>query len=495
MIEMSRFISVDKTSAMPVYLQVAEKIIFLIEQGVLPGCIKIQPTRHLAQKINVNRNTVLSAYNELQDQGWIEAKPRKGYFISAVPPHVKPSCLPTTYETSQGYPVAPFFETNHTLVETLTNKYPSAKFKYVFNEGFPDVRLAPLKELMREYNSIGNSKTARRYLSYSAKQGSLRLRQELAKMLRQTRGLSIGENNILVTKGAQMAIYLAASLLLKPGDNVIVGEPNYFLVNEMFKRLGANVYGVPVDTAGIDVDAAASLCQEKNIRMMYVIPHHHHPTTVTLSAARRVTLLQLAAKHKFIVIEDDFDFDIHFQNRPVLPMASADKNGSVIYIGTFTKTLAPAIRLGFIVAPENLIGLLAQHRFMIDMQGDNLLEEAMAHLLKNGIIEKHLKKIRILYKERRDLLCNMLNDKLPGIACFNIPEGGLCVWVTFKGVDAALVAAEAGRNGLFIRDGKKYNTPQTNYNALCIGFASMNLQELGQAATILCDAVKTIKEK
>lgn len=189
------------------------------------------------------------------------------------------------------------------------------------------------------------------------------------------------------------------------------------------------------------------------------------------------------------VIEDDFDFDIHYENRPTLPMASSDQHGSVIYIGTLTKIFAPTIRLGYVVAPQNFIRLIGQHRVMVDLQGDNLLEEAMAELFVNGAIERHLKKIRSLYKERRDLLCKMLSEQLPGIANFTIPQGGLCLWVTFKGVDTKAISKEALRNGLFIRDGKNHNPPDKDLNAMCIGFASMNPEELREAGQILIDAV------
>ncbi len=489
MIEIGSLIKLCRPGELPVYIQIVKQISMLIREGVLCPGVQIQPSRELARLLKLHRNTVVAAYEELEAQGWIVVKPRKGCFVSHEMPGTVPAPLvPQAYVREAGYPLSTGYEIGYEMRDELQVKYPSGAFKYVFNEGFPDVRLTPLNELLREYRMIGNRKFARNYLSYTAKEGSPRLRSEIVRILRQTRGLNIGTENVFISKGAQMGMYLAATLLLKPGDSVIVGDPGFFVVTQMFIRLGVNVCRVPVDGEGIDVDAVEAICRSKPVRLIYVIPPHHHPTTVTLSAPRRLRLLELAKTHRIAVIEDDFDFDIHYESHPTLPMASRDAHGSVIYVGTLTKILAPAIRLGFIVAPANLIALLGQHRYMVDLQGDNLLEEAAAELLRNGAVERHLNKIRGLYKERRDLLCSMLSEHLPGIVSFVVPTGGMCLWVRFEGVDTASVALEAQRGGLFIRDGKRHNPPGVDLNAMCIGFASLNPEELREATTLLIEA-------
>lgn len=489
MIELGSLIRVCRQGDLPLYIQIVEQISTLIREGVLCPGVQIQPSRELARSLKLHRNTVVAAYDELEAQGWILVKPRKGCFVSPRMPGTVPAPLAQPGQVREaGYPVSTGYDIDYEMREELQVKYPSGAFKYVFNEGFPDVRLTPLNELLREYRVIGKRKFARDYLSYTAKEGSPRLRGEVVRMLRQTRGLNIGIEHVFISKGAQMGMYLAASLLLKPGDSVIVGDPGFFVVTQMFIRLGVNVCRVPVDGEGIDVDAVEAICRSTPVRLIYVIPHHHHPTTVTLSAPRRLRLLELAKTYRIAIIEDDFDFDIHYESHPTLPMASRDANGSVIYVGTLTKILAPAIRLGFIVAPAKLIALLGQHRYVVDLQGDNLLEEAAAELLRNGAVERHLNKIRNLYKERRDLLCAMLAERLPGIVSFTVPTGGMCLWVRFNGVDTAGVALEAQRRGLFIRDGKRHNPPGADLNAMCIGFASLGLEELREATTLLIDA-------
>jgi GntR family transcriptional regulator / MocR family aminotransferase len=493
MIDLSKFVSIDSTSRIPIYIQIAEQISKLIEDGVLPQGIRIQPTRELALLLSINRNTIVASYNELLTQKWVEVKDRKGYFVSKKLPLTTPLGLNDSQGKSTSFAATTSFEIGHELLPEFIRQTPDPTIQYIFNEGFPDVRLAPLKALVKEYYSMSNRKSFLKYLNYSEKEGSLPLRLQLVKMLRETRGMSIGAENILITKGGQMGIFLASSLLVKPGELVVVGDPNYFIVNGMFRRMGVDLVSVPVDEEGMNVDILENICSKSKIRLVYVIPHHHHPTTVTLSSARRLKLLELANTYKFAIIEDDFDFDLHYENRPTLPMASFDKFGSVIYIGTFSKIIAPSIRLGYVVAPQNFISILAQHKFMIELQGDNLLEEAMCELLKNGTVERHLKKIKSIYKERRDFFCKLLSEKLPTTASFDVPKGGMSVWVTFKDIDVNLISLEARKRGLLINPGKRYSLTEKDHNGMSIGFASMNLQELDKAGNILVEVVKAMK--
>lgn len=491
MINLERYIKIDRENTFPVYLQIAESIITLIQQGILPARVRIQTSRDLSDKLHVHRKTVVTAYNELLEQGWLQSKPRKGIFVSPVFPTLTPIHITQNTQLMQDLAETANFDIGYGPERLLIRSNTQSAYHYIFNDGFPDARLAPLDALVKEYQSLGKLKLSRRLLMYSAKEGSLKLRQTLANEFRQTRGMPVTAENILITRGAQMAIFLTASLLIKPGDVVIVGEPNYFLANLMLKRLGAELVGVPVDDNGMDVAQVEEICKGRPVRMIYVIPHHHHPTTVTLSPERRLKLLAIAEKHRIAVIEDDFDFDIQFEGEPVLPIASIDRTGNIIYIGTLSKILAPAIRIGFIVAPKNLISLLAQHRFLIDMQGDNLLEETINLLYQNGTIHRHIKKIRRVYKERRDLMCSMLY-KLGDRISFKVPDGGMSIWLQFKGIDTMTVAKAAAQSGLFICDGKKHNTSKKDFNSICLGFASMNSSELEQALSILNRSVMKI---
>jgi GntR family transcriptional regulator/MocR family aminotransferase len=370
--------------------------------------------------------------------------------------------------------------------------YSPVRERLVFNDGFPDTRLAPVELLIREYRRFANYKFTSRFLSYGPEQGSEHLRVELAKFLNETRGLQASPSNILITKGVQMALYLSSHVLLEKGDQVVVGEPGYVGASQVLAEAGAVINLVPVDEDGIDVDAVEALCRRKKIRLLYIIPHHHNPTTVTLTPARRMQLLELAKKYQFAVLEDDYDFDFQYASSPILPLSSIDDYGNVIYVGSFCKTIAPAIRIGFMVAPENMIREATRLRRLIDRQGEQLLEEAIANLLENGDISRHLKKANKIYHARRDLLCSLLQDELGRQLRWAVPDGGFAVWAQYTGKTTAGAVAENARAlGLYVSSGEEYyHAPPARYNAVRLGFASLNEREMKEAVSLLKKAVR-----
>ena len=380
-------------------------------------------------------------------------------------------------------------------VETTAFKYdrlfvPKTE-RLHFSEGLPDTRLAPVDMLIREYRRFGNYRFTARFLSYGPEQGSVNLRNELARFLNVTRGLTVAPPNILITKGAQMGMYLLSQLLLKKGDVVVVGEPGYVGASEVFRAAGAEICPVTVDADGMDIDEVEKLCLHKKIGMVYVIPHHHMPTAVTLCADRRQQLLALAKRYSFAILEDDYDFDFQYDTNPILPLASIDTCGNVIYIGSFSKTIAPAIRIGFMVAPVNLIEQATRLRRLIDRQGELLMEEAMANLLRNGDIDRHLKKANKIYHERRDRLSALLQKELAGRVEFCVPSGGFAIWTKFVGMDVRDIAAAASRQGLSMSNGCDYwHSTTALENAVRLGFASMNEKEMTEAVGILKRVMK-----
>lgn len=315
--------------------------------------------------------------------------------------------------------------------------------------------------------------------------GSGALRSSLTKYLGETRGINIGPGNILLTRGAQMAIYIGASLAIKPGDLVMVGDPSYTMANMIFEKMGARLIRIPVDEEGIDVDAIEKACK-RNPRLLYIIPHHHHPTTVTLSASRRMKLLSLIRTHRFHVIEDDYDYEFHYTHSPILPLASADHGGYVWYIGSITKNLFPSMRIGYLVAPDTVITAGADFKKLMDIRGDTLMENALAALYNNGSMQRHIRRSHKLYQERRDRFCTLLEKELGNSVSFKVPDGGMAVWVRFnKPYDLPTIAARAAKLDLWMSDGKFYDTPTTRFNGLRMGFASLDEKEMNAVFRII----------
>lgn len=484
-------VCIDKNLPVPVYQQVANEVICAIRKGILKPGVALPGSRVLASSLNVHRKTVVAAYDELYAQSWVDVLPRKGIFVAKNLPDVAPKAL-TNGATPVRFAAKTFFKVDDTRVLCQDMFVAPPEGNLVFDNGSPDTRIAPLELMIREYRRLASQKFNTKYLMYGPEQGSENLRTELAKFFSETRGLHVSVADILITKGVQMALYLVSQVLLDKGDTVIVADPGYSMANEVFMQAGAKIAPVPVDEFGINLDAVEAICKKQKIRMLFVIPHHHQPTTVTLCSERRMRLLELAKTYQFAIVEDDYDYDFHYASSPILPLASADDHGCVVYVGSFCKTIASGLRIGFVIAPQNLIAQTTRLRRLIDRQGEQLLEEAMANLLKNGDIGRHLKKANKLYQERRDVLCRLLTEKLGDDVSFNIPNGGFAIWMEYKnGIDRLRVTQRAAEMGLTIGSGcEHFYNPLVRHKFVRIGFASMNVKELEEAVDILARAVK-----
>jgi GntR family transcriptional regulator / MocR family aminotransferase len=489
---LQELIVIDPKSATPIYLQITDAVAKHILEGRLRKGLRLPGSREMAELLGVNRMTAVAAYEELDAQGWIVKVARKGTFVAEKMPVLRPAFAkaPAAETGDVGMPGKPGFrfDDKKILPFYFPDFPPSGKL--VINAGFPDPRLAPMEDLIRSLRGLSLKSFNKKYLMYGGAQGTLFLRETLAKFLNDTRGLSIGPENILICKGAQMGLFLTATILLGPGEHVITGTPGYVGANRTFQQAGATVHAVPVDGSGIDVDAIERICREVPVRMVYVIPHHHHPTLVTLTPERRLRLLALAAEYRFAILEDDYDYDFHYASTPILPMASQDRDGLVVYVGTLTKSLAPAIRYGFMVAPVEFIRAATNLRKSVDTQGDSLIEVAIAQLYEDGTIERRVKKSVKLCKERRDSWCGLLASLPAGEVEFSVPEGGMSVWTRFLKRPLTEVAKIAYQKGLVMSDGSDYDTAEVKYNAVGLGFASLNQKEQEKAAGILGEVLR-----
>jgi GntR family transcriptional regulator / MocR family aminotransferase len=477
MLPFKSLIEIDRVSKTPIYQQITNQFINLIKKGILHPNQKIVSSRELSQLLIVHRKTIVMAYDELILQGWFESKTGSGTFVAKNLPEIKPQKFEEKTVFINNKAGFEFEKKGFLIVNAL-----KATDKLHLDDGFPDPRLAPLNELASAYkrNLInGNSYTK---LGYGDTKGSKWLREQLAIYLNETRGLKINFENILITRGTMMGFYLAVNAFIKTNDFVVMGELNWTSAKMNLMNQGANILTIEVDKNGIVIDELEQLCEKYPIRMVYVTPHHDYPTTVTLKADRRIKLLKLAQKYRFIIFEDDYDYDFHYQSRPLLPLASADESGLVLYTGSFTKSISPAFRVGYLVAPEEVVEHLAYFRRIIDRQGDFVLENAIAELMQEGIIQKHLKKSMKEYRIRRDFFCDLLNVKLKNEINFEIPEGGMSVWTKFvEGIDLVKTTEKSLKNGLFFSDGLQNG----KINSTRLGFASSNLTELEKCTQIL----------
>lgn len=491
MLPFKSLVQIDKASTTPVFVQLSNQLGQLIRAGTLAPGQRLPGTRQLADWLQLNRQTIVAAYEEGMAQGWLESRSGSGTYVATHFTDLKPLPLlpnqPVAVADSSLDRPGYSFETNPLLVRPLLTYSAGLHL----DDGFPDIRLAPMEELGRAYRSYFRWGNPQQHFGYADTKGHPLLREQLSNYLNETRGLRTKPDNILITRGSIMGLHLTCQTLLHAGDVVVTGETTWFGATINIRKTGASIQTVPVDQHGMDVDALADLCQKQQsvarpIRMVFVTPHHHYPTTVTLRADRRVRLLQLAEQYGFAILEDDYDYDFHYLSRPILPLASADQRGMVVYVGSLTKSVAPAFRIGYVVAPTALIDALAQLRRIIDRQGDPMLEFAIGQLFKTGDLKRHFRKSLRAYHTRRDHFCDLLSTELKDVVQFTKPDGGMAVWTTFdSSIDMDALALRASRQGLSMASGTFHNPPGQQLNGTRLGFASSTDDELEQSVAVL----------
>jgi GntR family transcriptional regulator/MocR family aminotransferase len=480
-------IIIDREGPTPAYLQITQAVIDAIRHGRLAPGSALPGTRTLAGRLTVNRKTVEQAYDEMIAQGWLTAETTRGTFVSALLPAVGP-------EAAQG-PPAPLDAVPDFPLRRAPPDLPfvaAAPGERVFDDGTPDTRLMPAELLARTYRRVLLAASRRNQLGYGDPRGSLVLRQAVADMLKQDRGLECGPDNICLTRGSQMGIYLAARLVAQPGDAVVVEALTYPPAREAFRANGATILSVGIDDQGLMVDELEACCRRQRVRAVYVTPHHQFPTTVLLPPERRIRLLALAEQFGFAIIEDDYDHEFHFAHRPMLPMASLIGWRKLLYIGSLSKLLSPSLRIGYLVAAKAVIERAAGEIMMIDRQGDPVTEAAAAELMTSGALKSHTRRVLRVYAERRGCLAEALRRELGGALTFSLPQGGLAIWVTFAmGIDPVALAEVARGHGVGFLPGRAFSSrADAAIQGARLGFASMNEAELREAVARLATAIR-----
>ena len=471
------------------FVRIAQAIAQEIARGRLSPGDALPGTRSLAQTLGVHRSTVVAAYAELTAQGWVGTRPGGATYVATKVPERAPRRFAKSAEPRKGVPERAGFQVDAMPVRTpAVQAFPGGGIQ--LRGGTPDLRLVPVDLLARAYR-----RTARRsgheLLGYALDgRGHRRLRAAIAAMVSTTRGLAAKEDDVLITRGSQMALDLVARALLSPGDLVAVEALGYAHAINVFRRAGAEVVPIEVDQHGLDVDALAHLSRQRRVRLVYVTPHHQYPTTVGLSPTRRLALLALAQREKIAIVEDDYDQEFHYDGRPVLPLASSDAAGNVIYVGTLAKILAPGLRLGFVVAPAPLLRRMHDERMLLDRQGDAVLECAVAELLEDGEIQRHVRRMRRVYHDRRDALCDALDRQFAGLLSYTRPAGGLALWARVApSIDLAAWFARSAERGVHFQIGEQFTFDGRPAPFARLGFAALDKSTLTEAIKRLTESL------
>ena len=467
-------IQLDADRREPLFLQLARTIIEAIGRGRLRRGDRLPSTRALAAQLGLHRKTVTAAYRELAGQGWISIVRARGARVSRDLPDV-----PRARAT--GVPVVRAgFDLPGPVIAPILPA-PRRPGQLLLLGGVPDLASAPRRELGRIYRATIARPRGVRLLDYGDPRGEPELRAALAEYLVRTRGLHASADTLAILRGSQQALYAAARALLRPGDRVAVEALGYRSAWNALTAAGLALEPVAVDRAGLDVVALAEIHARRPLRAVYLTPHHQYPTTVTLTAPRRVALLELARRHGLIVLEDDYDHEFRYDGEPVLPLAATDRHGVVCYLGSLSKIFAPGLRLGYLAATPDVIARIAAYRGAIDQQGDHVVEHAIAELIADGTLERHVRRARRAYRNRRDALCEALRRAVPELA-FEPPHGGMALWAHAPGIDVDSWVARGHDAGVAFQPGSRFTFDGKRRDFVRLGFGACSEREFADAA-------------
>lgn len=490
-------ITLDQNASMPLYKQLYERLRSEILTGQLEAGVRLPSTRVLASELGVSRNTTALAYELLLLEGYIESRVGDGTRVVRLQPE-QPFPLSRSGEGQPATLASPspglLARRGQLLVDTFSSEAVGSNQvdpgMQIFRSGQPDVAAFPY-DIWARLLARHAHHTLQAVSLYQDKQGHLPLREAIAAHIGITRGVHCSPGQIIITAGSQGALDLVARVLLDPGDPAWIEDPGYEGAQGALLAAGARLVPVPVDREGIDVEAGRRLCQDA--RLAVVTPSHQFPTGVTMSLSRRLALLEWAWAAQAWIIEDDYDSEYRFSGRPLEALQGLDNARRVVYIGTFSKVLFPSLRLGYLVAPPELLRGLLVARGMIDVHSPLLEQMALADFIAEGHFARHLRRMRLIYGERRNALVDALTREMGDLLDVVVPEVGmhLMAWLP-AGIDARVVAQQASTYGLRLLPVSQSGLYPVQRDGLLFGFASFPLEVLQAGARALARALASV---
>jgi GntR family transcriptional regulator / MocR family aminotransferase len=472
-------IRIDRNAVVALHRQIYDAVRMAISEGRLRPGQQIPSSRLLAKELDVSRLPVLNAYAQLLAEGYLTAQVGSGTAVSSQLPDRFTSTDPMLKKRSAAAHEGSRKVAQRTATLPSYLMMPWTRNWGAFGVGQVAADSFPLQTWSNIVARRSKNMSVRSF-GYGDQMGYLPLRQSIAAYLRTARSVSCDADQILIVSGSQQALEISAQVLVDPGDAVWIEEPGYRFSREVFALAGSRLVAVPVDDQGLNVSAGIKKC--RNARVAIVTPSHQFPLGVTMSASRRLQLLQWAQENGSWIIEDDYDSEYRYESAPISSLQGLDNNERVIYIGTFSKVLFPSLRIGYIVVPRDLLGHFVATRRATDLGSPTLTQEVLAEFIGEGHFERHIRRMRVLYKERRSVLVESLRRDLDA-ACEVIgAEAGLHLTLTLPGLESDYdIALRAASQNLWMWPLSSAYTGGSARNGLILGFGSTQAADIPAA--------------
>jgi GntR family transcriptional regulator / MocR family aminotransferase len=482
----SPLISINRKAARPLHRQIYDALRSTIVQRNLTSGQPIPSTRALASELGISRIPVLTAYAQLLAEGYFEAHVGSGTFVS--------SSLPAQI-------VQPSHRRNRPAIDAKTRRVarapmllpqykrpPWVRHHGAFNVSQPALDAFPLRpwaNLVARHsrNPLTNS------LEYGDPMGLKQLREVISVYLRTSRAVRCEPEQIMIVSGSQQALDLAARVLLDAKSPVWVEEPGYWLARHVLTVVGCPIVPVPVDSEGLDVAAGIKKCRKA--RAALVAPSHQYPLGVTMSAARRLRLLDWAQQADSWIIEDDYDSEYRYGSKPVASLQGIDTASRVIYIGTFSKVLYPSLRVGYVVIPPDLVDFFVSVRHAMDVSPPHLYQAVLADFISEGYFARHIRKMRTLYAERRGVLIGSLRRQFGSAVDVLGDSAGMHVTIKLSpGLKDQELSVRAAEEKLWLWPLSSCYITKPAADGFILGFGSTTLAEIPRAVTRLASIIE-----
>ncbi len=484
----------DKNAALPMYRQIYEAIRAAILSGEFAPKMRLQSGRLLAENLGVSRITVVNAYEQLFAEGYLERKTGSGTFVARELPETM-----LTTKNSKRKNDAEKFGLENLQLSNFGRKLESKNMNAVrgnaqvlftpFQNGLTAVEEFPFETWAKIANRI-NRNPSKKLLGYGSSQGFAPLREAVARHLKSARGVNCTAEQIIITSGAQQALDLTARIFLENGCAIVTEDPCYLEARNAFSATNAKVISIPFDEEGLN---AANIPEESNIKLVYVTPSHQYPLGVTMSLSRRLALIEWAKTNNGLIIEDDYNSEFRYAGRPLASLQGLDSSGRVIYVGTFSKTIFPALRIGCMVVPPDLVEVFTNARALNDVHSSIIEQAILTEFIAEGHFSRHIRRMRMLYRERQEILLDECEKNLKGLLEIKKADAGMHLvgWLP-EGVSDLEVYEKGIERGLKLSPISLYSVNPPKRGGIIFGYTAFNRKETAEGINATAEIINEI---
>ncbi len=485
-------LQVDKSEPFPLHLQLYENIRLAILAGRLRPGQKLPATRLLAEELRISRNRVTLAFEQLILEGYLDGRVGAGTYVADQLPEKRLQSDSLVRVSAQS--VAPL-QPNHTLdfglSKELLQRNKTCENVLPFQTGIPAFDAFPYPIWAKLANQVYRD-LSRLPLGYGDAAGFYPLREAIAGYLRTARAVRCEAENILITTGSQQGLNLVAAVLLKPGEAAWMEDPGYHGARAAMVKAGLQICPVPVTQAGLDLTYATGHCPEA--RLLYLTPSHQYPLGGTMPLPQRLQLLDWARQHPMWILEDDYDSELRYAGRPLASLQGLDQGKSVIYLGTFSKVLFPALRIGYLVLPTpELLDAFISAKAMLDRQNPVVEQAILARFIAEGHFARHLRKMRTLYLERQKIILQEAQKQLKDLLTVVPSDAGMHLvgWLP-DGANDREASQAAARHGVIVHPVSDYMMQHATRPGLLLGYTSFREADIRKGIGQLAAALRSV---